>query len=457
MKKISANLSVFRDTSDIPFITKKRDINLPIINSILPCVSNITTALNVPRNVLACDENIKCAWKELPRELANIPPELRDELIVRMCVATATGLFDSAINYIWNCSVRNLRRKVVDFGFSVIEQTGMSIKPFDEQKLNELKDAELLKLCLTFNLISEEAFFFLDQCRNIRNNFSAAHPSIALIDDRELIVFVHRCSLYALSTVINLRGVDTLAFISAIKGGTFSEPQLDTWHERLVDTHEAQRELLFGTLHGIYCDPNSNEESRMNALQICRGFSFTSKVKSNLLNRHYEYQANGNTSRHTASLKFFEELGLFSLLSEAERHSIISNACKMLISSHLGMNNFYNEPPFAQRLEELSHGADIPDSAKEEYVISVLTCYVGNGYGVSRASISHYASMIKNFSPKEIKIMLTVFNTDKCLKTRLDTFKSCKDNFFDAVNLIDNNSIPETVKNVYEKILQYKQ
>ena len=65
----------------------------------------------------------------------------------------------------------------------VIKSNGRN-DPFDEQKLNEMKDAELLNLCLNFNLISEEAFFFLDQCRNIRNNFSAAHPSISLIDDR---------------------------------------------------------------------------------------------------------------------------------------------------------------------------------------------------------------------------------------------------------------------------------
>lgn len=436
----------------------KPSVNLPVISdSILPWVGNITTALNVPRGVLACDEDIQYAWNDLPRELNKIPPELRDELLARMCVAIATGLFDGAINYIWNCSIRNLRKKVRDFGFSVVAQI-LNDTSFDEDKLVDLKDADLLSLCLKLNLISEEGYFFLDQCRDIRNNFSAAHPNIALIDDRELISFISRCGKYALSTTVNLRGVEINTFIFAIKGGRFNQSQLDTWIERLNCTHDAQREMLFGTLHGIYCDPSSNEESRINSLLVCQSFStvFTPTTKSNLLNRHYDYQAKGDTVRHSASQVFFDKLGLLSLLNEAERHSIISNACKRLISVHLGMDNFYNEPSFAQRLDELSQGTDIPETAKEEYVISVLTCFVGNPYGVSRAAIKYYENMIKNFSPREIQIMLNVQNISSNLRERIKVYQNCKNRYISAVNLINEQSVPAQMKHIYDKIIKEK-
>lgn len=39
------------------------------------------------------------------RELREIPPELRGELMARMCVAVSTGLFDGAMNYAWNATV----------------------------------------------------------------------------------------------------------------------------------------------------------------------------------------------------------------------------------------------------------------------------------------------------------------------------------------------------------------
>jgi hypothetical protein len=44
-----------------------------------------------------------------------------------------------------------------------------------------------------------DGFFFLDQCRNIGNNFSAAHPSLGNLNDREFITFLNRCIRYALA------------------------------------------------------------------------------------------------------------------------------------------------------------------------------------------------------------------------------------------------------------------
>jgi hypothetical protein len=63
-----------------------------------------------------------------------------------MCVAVATGLFDSAINYAWNAAVIELRSKVRRFGLSVVPQ--IIGEPFDEAALLDLKDADLLQLCL---------------------------------------------------------------------------------------------------------------------------------------------------------------------------------------------------------------------------------------------------------------------------------------------------------------------
>ncbi|MEG2437738.1 MAG: hypothetical protein RSB17_06195, partial [Cetobacterium sp.] len=83
-------------------------VTLPIINTEQTnFLQQITSILGAPRNILASDEEIHYAWQNLPRELKMVPIELRDELLVRMCVAVSTGLFDGAINYIWNASIRN--------------------------------------------------------------------------------------------------------------------------------------------------------------------------------------------------------------------------------------------------------------------------------------------------------------------------------------------------------------
>ena len=119
-----------------------KKVLLPEITDAIPHIQAIIGSLNLPSSVIAEENEILWAWKELPAELTKVQPELRNELLARMCVATSVGLFDSAINYIWNATVSSLRKKVIDFGVNVVKQ--ILGKEFDETILKDYKDAELL-------------------------------------------------------------------------------------------------------------------------------------------------------------------------------------------------------------------------------------------------------------------------------------------------------------------------
>lgn len=428
------------------------DINLPaIVGTTTPALQALTDALGVSRNIIASDDEINAAWGNLPRVMSRIPRELRSAGLVRMCVAVSSGLFDSAINYIWNASVVELREKIRRFGLNVVEQvTGKS--GFDEAKLLDLKDSELLELCLKLNLVTEDGFFFLDQCRDIRNNFSAAHPTMGDIDDHEFISFVNRCAKYALGNEQNPIGVDISAFVTALKAGRFSEAQLHEWVQRLRNTHEAQRELLFGTLHGMFCDPASSEETRINSLSVIGQFvgELSPRVRSDLIDRHQEYLAKGDQARHVASQQFFEKLGLLELLGEGERHALISNACKKLYGVHQAFDNFYNEPPFAERVWQLSSQGAIPNTVKDELVSTIVTCAVGNPYGISNAAYPYYQRIIQNFSPAEVAIMLALPNTNTVVAKRINSYPRCKEGYKNIVRLLNPASVPTISKASYD-------
>ena len=76
--------------NDLPAITSGTD----------DLLVQITGALGVTRDVLPSKDQIDIAWGNLPRLLSKIPSELRDERMIRLCVAVSVGLFDSAINYV---------------------------------------------------------------------------------------------------------------------------------------------------------------------------------------------------------------------------------------------------------------------------------------------------------------------------------------------------------------------
>lgn len=413
-------------------------------------VERLTTALGVPREILASDGDINQAWRELPEVLNKIPPHQRDPILARMCVAASVGLLDSAINYAWNAAMIELRNKVRSFGIHVVPQ--ITNKAFDEKTLLELQDSELLSLCLSLNLITEEGYFMLDQSRDVRNNFSAAHPSIGAVDGLEFLSFLNRCAKFALNDQQNPRGVDFNVFITAVKGDRFDHLQLSEWVQRLRATHDAQRELLIGNLHGIYCDAQVGEIARLNALDLASEFSteLTSKTKTGLIGRHSGYIAEGKRDKHLASQEFFTNLGLLGLLTDMERHTIIIGACNRLMSVHQAWNNFHNEPAFAERLQELTEQAAVPDTAKEEYVSTVVTCTVGNAYGTSRAADDYYENMVRRFSPKEVDILFALLGRQTILSVRVSAHARCRVKLKAMMHLIDESTVPIRFKKDHE-------
>ncbi|WP_294314026.1 hypothetical protein [uncultured Sphingomonas sp.] len=433
--------------------TSSEAVALPdVVPLSAPLLTAVTEALGLSRDIVADDEQIEHAWTQLPRLLRRIPPQLRDERIARMCIAVASGLFDAAINYVWNASVVELRDKVRRFGIAVVPQV-LDDKDFDEDSLLDLKDAELLDLCRKLNLIGDDDFFFLDQCRATRNSFSVAHPAAGTVDEDEFLTFLSRCQKHALTSERNPRGVDTKGFLVALKGSGFKKEQREEWQRRIRETYDAQRELLFVMLHGLYCDPNAEETARQNALQICQALSdeFSPKVNAALVDRHQEYKAKGDDARLKASMQFFEKIGKLGLLGDADVHSVFTAASRKLLSVHNAWDNFHNEPPFADRLEQLARKNRVPASAQPTFVEAVVTCGTGNAYGVSRAAEPDYHRMVKAFSPAEIAIMLALPKGTTAVAGRIKTTKACEKRFRALVGLLDPKSVPTSAKAALQK------
>lgn len=431
-------------------LTSYNNPQLPTItNTTKSLLDNVTSALGVSREVMPGLEQIEHVWSNLPRLLGMIPPDIRDERMMRLCVAVAAGLFDSAINYAWNLTIVELRKKVIRFGLPIVSQ--ITSKQLDENKLLEITDYDLLKLCLELSIITEDGYFKLDQCREIRNNFSAAHPAVGLLDEDEVVNFISRCAREALSIINVPAGVDFKSLVSAIKGGSFSVEQTGYWSESIKRTHFAQRELISTALHGMYCDENLGQTARNNCALLFPSVYEIDGVSGKIIDQHQSYIGKGETSKAAASRDFFTKFGMIEHLSEAERHSIISIACDRLMSVHQEMNNFYTEPAFAERLSEVVSTSSIPDAVRDKYVHTVVACAIGNGYGVSWGASSIYENLIRNFTPKAIESMLLLPQANEIASRRIATLNICLDNFRKLVSLLNEDSIPVRVKPIYDQ------
>lgn len=407
----------------------------------------ITGALGVARDVLPSKDQIDTAWGNLPRLLSKIPSELRDERMIRLCVAVSVGLFDSAINYVWNSTVVELRQKIIRFGLPIVGQ--LTGKAIDESKLLEMMDHELLKLSLELNLITEEGYFKLDQCRAIRNSFSAAHPAMGVLDEDEVVNFISRCARSALSDVNVPAGVNFADLIIAIKNGPFNPDQSSYWTAAIKGTHTAQRELISTALHGMYCDETLGQSARNNCATLFLPSVELDGVPAKIIDQHQAYIGKGEEAKAAASRDFFTKFNMLGMLSEAERHTIVSTACDRLNAAHQGMNNFYNEPPFAARLHEIVGASNVPETVRWKFVEAVVSCAMGNQYGVSWAAASHYHAMIKDFSPRAMELMLSIPGSKTLAGNKMASHFACRKRFAELVSLLSGANIPTALQANY--------
>lgn len=69
------------------------------------------------------------------------------------------------------------------------------------------------------------------------------------------------------------------------------------------ETFTAQRQLLIPSLMGIYCDPDSPETTRLNALKICTLIQdyIDEKAKSAMIDQYNKYFVKGDSARCSAA------------------------------------------------------------------------------------------------------------------------------------------------------------
>lgn len=376
-------------------------------------VNEVVASLGMPRDILPPDEDISMALTLLPRELNLVPERLRNKFIAKAVVASSVGLFDGAIIYVWNCVITELRSRVSSFGMEMIAQISGSSKP--DNFLDKIQDVDLIDLCYQLNIIDKQGHFYLQQCREIRNHASIAHPSDIDIDDRELINFISRCCKYGLSEITISTGIDIKSLNTILSTEDNSEA-LDHFVSILNTTFRSQQTLIYQILYSNYIDSSKTSTVRANALRIAKSasnvLSDNPEIIVELLEKHQSNLLSGSRDKRINSMSFLEAIGQLNSLSDVEKIPTFRKAINHLRSAHYGMNNFHNEPPFAERLQELSEKINpIPEPIIEKYVEVNLECYIGNSYGVSWAAVGFCEKMLKNLTPKGIECMLGKLNS----------------------------------------------
>lgn len=119
-------------------------------------------------------------------------------------MAVATGLFDAALNYLWDETIKQLRIRIIngdiEYFYDVVVSDDRRKNFSSPEDLLKLDDFDLIKGALQIDLISQIGYKHLDYIRFMRNWASAAHPNQSELTGLNLFSWLEICIKEVIAT-----------------------------------------------------------------------------------------------------------------------------------------------------------------------------------------------------------------------------------------------------------------
>jgi hypothetical protein len=383
-------------------------------------------------------DNVLVQISERRKVLCNVPA-ITDDLsgaqrekslyVSKFVAACAAGLFDAALNFLWNETVTNLRRKVAAFDLTYFFDSTI-IDPKrratfrNEDDLIKLDDWELMKGCAATGLISDLGYKHLDYIRDMRNFASAAHPNHNQLSGLQVVSWLETCIKEVLSKEPEGLVIEVRKLLTSLRTETISPNDLPPIATSLGNLPDELSRSLLRAVVGMYTDTNTAANTRNNILLIAPHLWAVCDEESRgeVGLKYASLSANAEVSRKQLAHEFLQAVNGLSYLPTESRAIEIATALSTLLSAHDDYNNFYTEPPHARILAGyVPDTGDIPPTVQAQYVRTLITCRAGNCYGVSRAAKPVYDALIARFPEGLIKGFLWLLGKDQELSSRLNS------------------------------------
>lgn len=409
------------------------------------------SAMGLPQdNVLVTIEHRRTVFQNINTAVARLNAEQRfsSAYISKFVAACAMGLFDAALNYLWNETVQNLREKVVKFDIEYFYASLPGTTKYqNESDLEQISDWTLINGCRMTGIITDNGFRHLDYIRNMRNHASAAHPNQLEITGLQIVAWLETCINEVLSQEPSGPVIAIQHLLRSLRAETFETTNVRYIIEGLQSLSGDMAASLLRSVVGLYADPNNDIRIRDNIKFIATSLwgIAHNEARREVGLKQATLAANGEVARANLTREFIEIVEGQNVLPDLTLAAEIALALDDLIAVHNEWNNFYNEPAPARALHRLvTSSGNIPDTVRHKYIKTVTMCRVGNGRGVSRNARTYYDDLISRFSDVDISGFANLVN-DSEFASRLQ-FTSCARHYKSLAMTLQNRAVMPWLK-----------
>lgn len=396
-----------------PLANYLEDIGLPIENILQP--------IEEREKILAALKNIV--------QLLDIDERIKAHYLSKFAITAAIGLFDGSLNYLWDETIKRLRKLIVTFDlyyfFNVATSVSGRYKNFkDEDDLSIINDHDLLEICRRIGIINEINYFRLEHVNYLRNHASAAHPNDNDITGYEIVSNLENCIRYAILAQPDHSSIQIKRLLSNIRTIDLPRDDITAIGSQIELLSQTRVDDILFTFFGMFCDNDRTTIVENNITKLAKyAFNCSSNEKKLEIGAKYGlYRNQGDVSRKERALKFLEVVDGLSFRDEDSLAAELIEKTQELKSVHFDLNNFYNEYTHAKNIEtSLPTNGIIPKAAKNEFIKVITICYIGNGLGyrdgTCEAAIPYYEKFISLFQDEDIVQFIKLFKDSEFISS----------------------------------------
>lgn len=337
--------------------------------------------------------------------------------VSKFIAAAASGLFDAALNYLWDETIHELRKRVVRYDLEyffdlAVNNPDKRKKLATEDDLARLDDNELIRGASEMGLISDLGFKHLDYIRYMRNWASAAHPNQNQITGLQLIAWFETCIKEVIALPETNATAQIKALLSNMKTHALDAAGAQQVSGFFVDLMSDQSNNLMAGFFGIYTNESSLPLARDNVRLLApRLWPFVGEpMRKNLGVKYGQFTANNDATKSKLAREFLDGVDAASYIPDAIRAAELGLAIEELLAAHRGYNNFHLEPSFARRLESLVGDKGlVPPAIAERYVEGLVEVFLTNGHGVAWSAEPIYQRLLANLDATQILLAVLSF------------------------------------------------
>ena len=395
-------------------------------------------------SILITIEERMDVFKNVESVLAKINEEQKQSSVYvsKFIAAAASGLFDAALNYLWDETILELRRRVAQYDLSYFYDIAVTSPDrrknlLDESHLTRITDSELIYGAKEISLISELGFKHLDYIRFMRNWVSAAHPNQNEITGLQLIAWLQTCIREVISLPLSSISVEIKQLLYNIKHESITENDAQQVATFFVNLTQDQVNTLASGLFGIYTRPETNAQTRENIRYLLPPLwpRVDETTREQFGIKYGKFVANNDTVEKEHAKQFLQIISGESYIPDELRATEIKIACENLLGAHRGFNNFYNEPPFARELQRLvGDDGNVPKQVYKPYILTLVEVFLTNGNGVALNAEPVYEKLLDFFDQRQALIAVCSFRETN-IASRLQ-FHLCQQKFRQLLDMM---------------------